>query len=78
MDTHGKELPTTSDPMALAQAIGKLTNASTFSDVADMYCSAIFSRFMGLSTRVDVVFDTYWTDQVRNTRTAYQQKKENL
>lgn len=54
------------DGQALVQALGKPTGAKTFGDLADVFVASVFSFLHDTCSRVDVVFDRYEKDMVKN------------
>ena len=57
------------DGHALVQAIGKPASSTTFGDLADVFCDAVFSHFQKGCLRVDVAFDRYRESSIKsNTR----------
>ncbi|KAL2081649.1 hypothetical protein ACEWY4_023502 [Coilia grayii] len=53
------------DGMALVRAIGKLPNASTFGDYADIFVQKVTGYLHGNITRVDLVFDQYKQNSIK-------------
>jgi len=54
------------DGQALVQALGKPAGAQTFGDLADAFATSVFSFFDDTCSRVDVVFDRYEKDMIKN------------
>ena len=63
------------DGLAIVQALGKPKNAFSFGDLADSFSSAVFKNFTSIPkcTRVDVPFDHYKQDSIKN---AMQEKRD--
>ena len=58
------------DGMALVRAMGKPQHASTFGEYADVFTQRVTSNLDGNFTRVDIVFDWYQQNSIKNrTRT---------
>ena len=54
------------DGMAVVQALGKPSNATTFGDLADSFCNQVFSNLRGTQTRLDIVFDDYRQKSIKS------------
>ena len=51
--------------MAPLRSLGKPTGATTFGDLADVYCKIVFGFFSETCKRVDVIFDAYRTNSIK-------------
>ena len=64
------------DGMALVQSIGKPSTATTFGDLADVFCACVLQHLHGMCSRVDVVFDTYVLTSIKSATRAKRASKK--
>ena len=54
------------DGMALIQAMGKAKEIKTFGEYAENFVRAIYNNFQSPCTRVDIVFDCYKANFIKD------------
>jgi hypothetical protein len=63
------------DGMAVVQALGKPSTATTFGDLADCVCDRVFSNLKGSQTRLDIVLDDYRKNSIKSETRVHRTTK---